>query len=325
MADTPTNKRLTLPAKIIIFGAINFISCCAFSLLNGGDGLNGESADGRYFLSNHGIHLEVGPVLYYYSIAHMASMVITHISIFITGVINGRSMKWTCEVPADASDSVGDKRFWIGTFLVVVAFPASISLFAHPPLARSIENRVESNRHRSLSEAGSGNEVAGTNIAVTSPEVAFHYPAPGRSRGDVDGDGIEDVLTRYTDVNIGLECSNTPGTQTLFRGEERGRVMATGIDDVDLDGYKDLWWIDAGEYCIRIFYGNGKGGFPTKQLIHTRGDYFETGGFVDADGDGDLDIVARAYCSADDSCGDTSNNCWRWIEIEPCKERTPSP
>jgi hypothetical protein len=73
---------------------------------------------------------------------------------------------------------------------------------------------------------------------------------------------------------------------------------------MDLDGNLDvLWWLDSGQFTIRVFYGDGKGDFDSRQLIPTGGDHYLTGGFVDVDGDGDLDFVGKPYC-----CNEPTHN-----------------
>jgi hypothetical protein len=117
--------------------------------------------------------------------------------------------------------------------------------------------------------------------------------------GDLDGDGIGDLLARDRDT----------GRTTLHPGTGKGTVAAeargyprfskvdqlTGVGDFDGDGYADLVSRKAG--TDQLLLHRGKGGGALRKAVALAADwssYDVTAGVDDLDGDGSPDLVARS-------------------------------
>lgn len=142
--DLSTRRRLRLPAKFVILGIVNFLSFIGFAILQGGDALNGESGDGRYLLSNHGVSTEVSPLTYYCSLIHVLSLFITHPLMILSGVYMGREGEFTTNVAANQEYRISDRRFVLLIVLFCVGVPSCSVVWNYlgQPDLRRIENRV---------------------------------------------------------------------------------------------------------------------------------------------------------------------------------------
>jgi hypothetical protein len=64
-----TKKRICL--VIVLVGMVNFLVFVAIALVIGGDAVNGQQTDGRYFVANHGRYTEVSRPVFLYSRLHV--------------------------------------------------------------------------------------------------------------------------------------------------------------------------------------------------------------------------------------------------------------
>ncbi len=127
--------------------------------------------------------------------------------------------------------------------------------------------------------------------------------------GDLDGDGIDDILVRAADCIGNADCvSLYPGSAsgpssaafTLETGgtDDDGFGQAVGAADFNNDGYMDLA-ISDDQGGVFVYRGYGAGVF-LNILLHgddadAFGDALVAGGDFDADGDADLVVGAVAF------------------------------
>ncbi len=116
--------------------------------------------------------------------------------------------------------------------------------------------------------------------------------------GDLDGDGVADVLAR--DASSG-ETSLHPGTATgkvgaatRTYGRFAGLDQLTGVGDFDGDGSNDLVGRERTSHDLLLYRGNGQGAFADPVTLDRSWDYDLTTGVGDLDGDGKVDLVARS-------------------------------
>ncbi len=117
--------------------------------------------------------------------------------------------------------------------------------------------------------------------------------------GDVDGDGIGDLLARDADTgSVALHPGAGDGT---VRGPSRSyarfaRVdQLTGVGDFDGDGSADLVGRKVGTKNLLLHRGRGDGSFrPPVELAADWSAYDTTTGVDDLDGDGSPDLLVRA-------------------------------
>ena len=69
-------RRFWLP--LFFVALLNFFVFGYVAQEIGGDALSGNSENGQYFVSNHGVKTEVSKAVYCYSYIHTVSMIITH-------------------------------------------------------------------------------------------------------------------------------------------------------------------------------------------------------------------------------------------------------
>jgi len=60
-----------------IFGFLNFIAFWLIAVTIGGDAINGQMTDGRFYLYSHGVLTEVSEPVFRYSYVHAISVWIT--------------------------------------------------------------------------------------------------------------------------------------------------------------------------------------------------------------------------------------------------------
>jgi hypothetical protein len=63
---------------LLVAALLNFIALFAAAMWLGGDAANGKIEHGRYFLGNRGHYHEVSAGVYYASLLHVLSLLITH-------------------------------------------------------------------------------------------------------------------------------------------------------------------------------------------------------------------------------------------------------
>ena len=104
--------------------------------------------------------------------------------------------------------------------------------------------------------------------------------------GDFDNDGKLDIISENNTLHIKLSLKNLH----YRRKAGLSYVSAAGFDDLDVDGFNDIWYFDSGNDRITILYGDGKGDIDTSQIIYDIPDYVYMT-CIDHDGDNDLDII----------------------------------
>lgn len=125
----------------------------------------------------------------------------------------------------------------------------------------------------------------------TSNDVSIGFEIQGAAVGDINGDGLNDLVVGDADsATLVYRLANEDGTfqseQTLDPG--LGSInVSTQIGDLNNDGYNDII-VEAGNY-LSTFLGDGQGGFssPINSLVGNGGRYQ----LADVDQDGNLDMI----------------------------------
>ena len=104
-----------------------------------------------------------------------------------------------------------------------------------------------------------GDTDAGTIVLVqTFPATA----GPHNARGDLDGDGIDDLALAFTDM-LGVMLSSSESRILATAADHAGPFGTVAVRDEDGDGHLDVVVNRLGSGAIEIHPGDGKGGFRT--------------------------------------------------------------
>jgi hypothetical protein len=151
---------------------------------------------------------------------------------------------------------------------------------------------------------------------VSSPAqvMTFAFQPGAAALGDVNGDGILDLVVAWNDkksekVSVFLGDGKGGFDQphgSTFTTSTVGRFYKPTLRVVDMngDGNADLVAADGRGNTLRILFGNGRGIFPTSELLMLGSDSgFYTTAVGDVDGDGHLDVVAATSGWSDSGGG----------------------
>lgn len=119
-------------------------------------------------------------------------------------------------------------------------------------------------------------------------------PADTIAAGDVDGDGIDDLL-RWNSTDDLVTFSKGTGTGFTpfpdYQDIEIASIHGWHLGDLDADGHPDLWLWDAYANTTTVLGGSGDGGFPYEPLGTVPPGLVT---FGDLDGDGLPEAVGTA-------------------------------
>jgi hypothetical protein len=156
-----------------------------------------------------------------------------------------------------------------------------------------------------------GNGTGGFATPVISMNPGFYSTADSIVSGDVNNDGLPDVLI----TGPGLENSQvyindgdgifTPGATVIGNGDFN-LVLAGALADVNRDGCLDALVADGNGY-VWIAAGDCKGDFAQPSYV-PMGDSNASIALADMNGDGNLDIVTTTISLVDPSYGEVAGN-----------------
>jgi len=145
---------------------------------------------------------------------------------------------------------------------------------------------VSGNRIRILTGDGSGGFRA---LPVISTGIQRPYFVVAR---DVNGDGKQDLVVTHDDTNrvVALLGDGRGRFRHAPASPFDGRTASWKADVADLngDGKPDLAL--AGGGSVRIFDGDGRGGFRFRSTLATRGESWDVT-LADVNGDGRSDVI----------------------------------
>ncbi len=78
---------------IVAIGFANFFAFAAVAIVKGGDALNGYTANGLYFVGEHGRFTQVTKAFFMYSQWHAYSVFVTHPAAMIAAAMTRRKPK----------------------------------------------------------------------------------------------------------------------------------------------------------------------------------------------------------------------------------------
>jgi len=138
--------------------------------------------------------------------------------------------------------------------------------------------------------------TAGTDPWVLAATVTG---VPGRQvvrAGDLDGDGLLDLVIARTDSNYVAVLLNTSGSGSVVTfAEPKGYEVGEGpvalfIGDLDGDGWPDIVTANVSTNDISVLANQGDGTFG-RETFYVVGDHPQAVDGADLDGDGDLDLI----------------------------------
>jgi hypothetical protein len=156
-----------------------------------------------------------------------------------------------------------------------------------------------------------GNGTGSFGVPLITMNPGFYSTANTIAAGDVNGDGLPDVLitgpgneNSQVYLNAG-DGTFTPGATVIGNG--RFNVVLAGVlADVNQDGCLDAAVAD-GNGVVWVATGDCKGNFPATTPIPT-GDSNASISVVDMNGDGHPDIVTTTISLIDPSLGEVAGN-----------------
>jgi hypothetical protein len=115
---------------------------------------------------------------------------------------------------------------------------------------------------------------------------------------DVNGDNVTDFLCTSSNA-VSYIQGVASGAQDTFLSkinivESSQPIVAVEVNDVNQDGYQDLLLLDKGDHAVRLYLGDGAGGFAKYQSqlkVLTDVTDLRT---VDFDGDGCQDLMVTS-------------------------------
>ncbi len=132
-------------------------------------------------------------------------------------------------------------------------------------------------------------------------DVVGSMPAGEHARdialADLDEDGLNDLAVANHDTDYVTLLFGVAGGGFEIRATSRLEVNvsphphAVRLGDIDQDGHIDLLVDDRRAEAIRLFRGDGHGGFAKSTQIAVGGDPYRGMTLIDINGDGDIDLL----------------------------------